>query len=400
MYYESKVIEIVEDYLSKLGFSTKSKVLGNRPGIDLVCERDTDKKEIWIEAKGGTSERSGSNRFGQPFNDSQCHDHFSRAFFKAVSDREKNLVENQGRALIAIAISHSDFYQKYFDRVETTIKDLGIIFFWVKDGERVEVDGAKDELFSMKLNKVSVPQSELLYLNKDTQTAFIVICYAMNEINFLQKMILMNQDSPNEAHPIFKSGKLFIIKFTISAQIGRLKELWEFLKNRINTNEEFREIIGDLGEEILGFRKELNRYFGKKNIIDLFRNEFTSHYNFDQVRLLTENLSDKIQHEIIFSQDSSNDFFPTSDQLYHVAMIGETEGEKFSQQLGGILKEIQDVTFNMLAFCRGIIMGILKKTKFTHEEVSIGLIPKVTDLDLFYFFEIQKELIVRPNEDK
>jgi hypothetical protein len=104
-------------------------------GIDLVMKKGN--QEIWIEAKGDTSSREGSSRFGKKFNDPQCNDHFSRAFCKACQMRDE-AKRSKKDARIAIAFAHTKHYQKYCDRTNVTRKELGIGLFWIKAAGVVE----------------------------------------------------------------------------------------------------------------------------------------------------------------------------------------------------------------------------------------------------------------------
>jgi hypothetical protein len=104
-------------------------------GIDLVMKKGN--QEIWIEAKGSTSSRQGSTRFGKVFNDAQCHDHFSRAFFKACQMRDE-VKQSNNTVRIAIAFAHTKHFQKYCDRTHETRKELGIALFWIKAIDVVE----------------------------------------------------------------------------------------------------------------------------------------------------------------------------------------------------------------------------------------------------------------------
>jgi hypothetical protein len=126
---ENHVIAELKKHLLERGYEFVSECSTIMQGIDLVMRKD--EREIWIEAKGKTSSRENSNRFGKEFNDAQCHDHFSRAFFKACQMRDE-AVQRGKDVHVAIAFSHTKHYQKYCDRTKATRKELGIALFWVK----------------------------------------------------------------------------------------------------------------------------------------------------------------------------------------------------------------------------------------------------------------------------
>ena len=132
---ENHVIAELKKYLHARDHLLISECSTVMQGIDLVMKKGN--QEIWVEAKGSTSSRENSNRFGKVFNDAQCHDHFSRAFFKACQMRDE-AKQSKKDVRIAMAFSHTKHYQKYCDRVNATRKELGIELFWVKGADLIE----------------------------------------------------------------------------------------------------------------------------------------------------------------------------------------------------------------------------------------------------------------------
>src|SRR5271154_3315929 len=132
---ENDVIAELKKYLHGENYKLISECSTTMQGKDLVMSKDS--QEIWIEAKGKTSARETSSRFGLGFNDAQCHDHFSRAFFKACEMRDE--AKRSGKDVrIAMAFAHTKHYQKYCDRTNGTRKELGIGLFWIKENRIVE----------------------------------------------------------------------------------------------------------------------------------------------------------------------------------------------------------------------------------------------------------------------
>jgi hypothetical protein len=132
---ENQVIEALKKHLLARGYAFVSECSTTMQGIDLVMKKDNH--EIWVEAKGDTSSREGSSRFGMKFNDQQCNDHFSRAFFKSCQMRDE-AKRSKKDTRIAIAFAHTKHYQKYCDRTNETRKELGIGLFWIKAAGVVE----------------------------------------------------------------------------------------------------------------------------------------------------------------------------------------------------------------------------------------------------------------------
>ena len=71
MLTENDVIDAVVAHLESEGWSRVSVSQTDRQGIDILmrCNNTT----FAIEAKGGTSSKPGTSRYGQPFNTNQPH---------------------------------------------------------------------------------------------------------------------------------------------------------------------------------------------------------------------------------------------------------------------------------------------------------------------------------------
>lgn len=128
MLYESDVIDAVARYLQKRGWAILRKALPTESGVDVIAEKG--RQQIWIEAKGETSSRVGSRRYGQPFNRSQVWDHVAKAFYVAAAHSEKEI---SGRIIQgALALPDTTLNHNFVDAIAKARKQLGIPVYWVK----------------------------------------------------------------------------------------------------------------------------------------------------------------------------------------------------------------------------------------------------------------------------
>ena len=102
-------------------------------GVDLVADKDGT--QLWIEAKGETSSRVESRRYGQPFNAGQIADHVAKAFFAAVSHSEQRVNGRKVRA--GIALPDTPLNRRRIEMVEGSVARLGITVFWVAPNKSV-----------------------------------------------------------------------------------------------------------------------------------------------------------------------------------------------------------------------------------------------------------------------
>lgn len=84
MLTESQVIDAVCRHLRRKGWRIVSRCNKSERGDDVVAEYKADGRLALIEAKGETSSKKHTNRFGMAFNSRQVSSHVSRAFFRAA----------------------------------------------------------------------------------------------------------------------------------------------------------------------------------------------------------------------------------------------------------------------------------------------------------------------------
>ncbi|MCY4099974.1 MAG: hypothetical protein OXF46_03545 [Rhodobacteraceae bacterium] len=130
MLNENQVIEAVINYLELNGGIIMKCSTTNQQGDDIMAEKGS--RKLSIEAKGATSSKPNTNRYGKRFNPSQQKSHVSRAFFKAAS------VINSGENEAGIALPDTPEHKTLIREIETVLKRLNIHTFWVKHNWMVQ----------------------------------------------------------------------------------------------------------------------------------------------------------------------------------------------------------------------------------------------------------------------
>lgn len=98
-------------------------------------------QRIIVEAKGETSSKSHTKRFGKPFSAGQVFDHVGKAVLKALR------VASSGEARAAVAFPDNPHHRREIEQVRPAVERAGIGVFWVQshdDGRRAEFDGPLD----------------------------------------------------------------------------------------------------------------------------------------------------------------------------------------------------------------------------------------------------------------
>ena len=131
MLTESQVIESVCQHIKNKGFVVSRFLCEIERGIDIEAVAPDGRTQVSIEAKGETSSKSRSNRFGKPFNSGQVFDHVSKAFYCAARDTSAGM-------MAGIAFPKNDLHLKSVAKILPALTRLNIEVFWVLPNRKVE----------------------------------------------------------------------------------------------------------------------------------------------------------------------------------------------------------------------------------------------------------------------
>lgn len=136
MLTENDVVLAVVKYLKKNGFEILSQATTIQRGIDIKAKDKKSEVHLFIEAKGATSSKPKTKRFGKPFNNNQIESHVSRAILKLMKITS-NIPTNQ-KIKVAIALPDNEGHRKLIKKIYPSLTRLKIGVFWVKDNLKVE----------------------------------------------------------------------------------------------------------------------------------------------------------------------------------------------------------------------------------------------------------------------
>lgn len=131
---ENDVVEAVADHLRQKGYTIVQKLHTSEQGVDLIAERASDGQRLLVEAKGGTSSRQGSNRYGKPYTPSQVYDRVSKGFYAVACLQEKR---NSNNTQAILACPDTTLFNKYLSRITVSASKLGIMILLVKPDRSV-----------------------------------------------------------------------------------------------------------------------------------------------------------------------------------------------------------------------------------------------------------------------
>lgn len=143
MLTENHVIEGVCRYLTDNGWHIVSRATTSQTGYDIVAIRqDTSTIELRVEAKGGTSSKRTTARYGKPFTSSQVPVHVAQALCTAIAMKTQST--EHGAVRVAMAFPDTPGHRKHVDRIRHGLKRLEIVVFWVQKAGVATLDAPWD----------------------------------------------------------------------------------------------------------------------------------------------------------------------------------------------------------------------------------------------------------------
>jgi hypothetical protein len=138
MLSETDVIDAVCKKLESLGYKIRQRAKTTERGIDIIAAKEGALPiELYVEAKGETSSKSGTARHGKKFESADMQINVAEAFYKAVA--VLSLKAGHDQVMAGIAFPDNKEYRKYVHVIEPVLNQLGIAVFWVQQKGVVEL---------------------------------------------------------------------------------------------------------------------------------------------------------------------------------------------------------------------------------------------------------------------
>jgi hypothetical protein len=139
MLFEIDVVDAVCKLLECSGYEIVQRLDTKQHGDDIVAKKQTRAyRELRIEAKGATSSRMGSERYGQLFDSTQVGIHVAEAFYRAAA-----MLSNENKEIdlkVGMAFPDNLYHRRAVEKINPIVFKLGIAVFWVNEHHQVSVD--------------------------------------------------------------------------------------------------------------------------------------------------------------------------------------------------------------------------------------------------------------------
>lgn len=134
MLTENAVIRAVKAHLQAAGYRVDKTRSTLERGIDLEAVNSATGRRLLVEAKGGTSSKKTTARYGKRFTRNQARSHVSVALYHVAKLRQHYPTSQLG-----MAFPDDDNHRALVDDIRSALDVLGITVFFVNPARRVRV---------------------------------------------------------------------------------------------------------------------------------------------------------------------------------------------------------------------------------------------------------------------
>jgi hypothetical protein len=136
MLTENEIIETLAEFLGREGYRIVKQLTTLEQGIDLDAIHIATSRRLLVEAKGGTSSKEGTARFGKPFSQNQAKSHVAIAFYCGARLLQKYASEP---AQVALAFPDDKNHRGFVEAIGGALRRLEIRVYFVDENRQVHI---------------------------------------------------------------------------------------------------------------------------------------------------------------------------------------------------------------------------------------------------------------------
>ena len=130
---ENDVVEAVCIHLVKNGYVIVKRCSTTERGTDIIAKKQSSNEQLHIEAKGATSSRKGSARFGKHYSPVQVFDRVAKGFYTVCKMSSEGSADDR----FALAVPDTQLFRKHTTAVKPATTKLGIGILLVSEKREV-----------------------------------------------------------------------------------------------------------------------------------------------------------------------------------------------------------------------------------------------------------------------
>ncbi|HTT07406.1 MAG TPA: hypothetical protein VMH34_01240 [Gammaproteobacteria bacterium] len=243
----------------------------------------------------------------------------------------------------------------------------------------------------MIIQKSRLNLTKLRQIPEKERALFVLLGHVVNEVNVLNKTFYLCtqfQDEPKWRSHAHTSQALVFARLLI----GKLYEGWNLLRKGYFESQISKIYDEKLHPEASKAPDDLKKYFGRENLIETIRNNFSFHYSLPDALI---GLGQAITEEellIYLAENNGNTLYYFSEIVINAALLeAVVEGDP-KKALERLMDESAKVVnwFNELA--SGIMVHVIETylletdKNLVLEPVDLGSVPVAEQIEIPYFF--------------
>lgn len=139
--FEGDVIKAVCNELVRRGYRIEQELDPTQRGDDIIAINEANpSSRLIIEAKGESSSRKNSRRYGQAFSSAQVRVHVAEVIYKAAEILSRPIEGD--RVLVGVAFPDNATHRRVVTAISHAVARLEIAVFWVNKHKEVEIQSS------------------------------------------------------------------------------------------------------------------------------------------------------------------------------------------------------------------------------------------------------------------
>jgi hypothetical protein len=239
--------------------------------------------------------------------------------------------------------------------------------------------------------RVELTKEKLAAMPAEERRALLLLGHAINEINVLQKLIMMHRrtPAPHKVVDRLEAGQALILTRVL---IGKLHEAWELFKVCVQPSALLRsKYLNNQEAERRALLEKLNKHFGGRSPLTAIRNQLSFHYT-DKTNLVEENfqhLSDSEPWDFYLAETVGNSFYWAAELVTTASMVRlATPGARGQpEDFGRLFDLAKEVAGDIVELFQQIVADVVDAMDVQAEGVEVGAPAKLSELTLPFLFD-------------
>lgn len=215
----------------------------------------------------------------------------------------------------------------------------------------------------------------------------VVLGHIANEINVLQRLIMMAHDLDDNPGPAETQGRTAQTMCLMRLLVGKLYEAYRTIKTHYLDAGLHQQIERCLDKNTIDALREFVEYFSQpKNNLNVLRNKISFHNDWEFSRQNLRSIPDDAALFIYTDETAGNTLFQFADICAAFIMSNYAKPGDFTTGLDEVTNEAVRLAGRIICFssaCLGVMIS--RRVTLTEEEVELRSAPKLGDVRIPFF---------------